>query len=114
MGSLKAFLNETEYDDEGVYSLNGWTSNGSNPNKNDPTSSTSQSTHSEVVSSVSRNKKGIDKPPAVRSNSGGAGVVDPSLEALMKDLSSKLDQLIRSSKEMTKEVKGINSTFKEC
>ena len=32
----------------------------------------------------------------------------------MKDLSSKLDRLIRSSKEMTKEVKGINSTFKEC
>jgi len=109
--SLKAFLNETEYDDEGVYSLNGWTSNGCHPNKNDPTV-TSQSPHSEVESSVSCNKRGIDKRP-VRLNSG-AGVVDPSLEALMKDLSSKLDRLIRSSKEMTKEVKGINSTFKEC
>ena len=66
--SLKAFLNETEYDDEGVYSLNGWTSNGCHPNKNDPTV-TSQSPHSEVESSVSCNKRGIDKSP-VKLNSG--------------------------------------------
>ena len=106
--SLKRLLNETECDDEGVAF--------GSQDEVEASDSVSQF-NLPVISppmpaAAPPSRRPDDNKPA--SASAAAVTTGSQLEDVMRDLSSKLDRLIFSSRQMTTEVKEITTEFQEC
>ena len=98
--SLKALLNETECDDEGVVF--------GSQDEVEASDSVSPAPPMAAPPAISP----VANKPA--SSQAAAAVTGSQLEDVMRDLSSKLDRLIFSSRQMTTEVKEITTEFQEC